>query len=204
MYFASETSPEAPIEAGAEAAVPADEAPLAAAPEALRGALEKRGFEQLTAVQQSVAQADDGARDLRISSQTGSGKTVAIGFALAAKLVDPARVGPTTLIIAPTRELTQQIAAVCNKLKRAAPVRCVAVYGGASQSEQEDELAQPTSMATLVVGTPGRLLAVMGTRALGLERARLLVLDEADRMLDMGFEPQIRKVRCPRSKESSA
>ena len=93
MYFESEKSPEAPSEAGAEAAVPTDEAPLAAAPEALRGALEKRGFEQLTAVQQSVAQADDGARDLRISSQTGSGKTVAIGFALAAKLVDPARVG---------------------------------------------------------------------------------------------------------------
>lgn len=80
---------------------------------------------------------------------------------------------------------------MCNKLKRAAPVRCVAVYGGASQSDQEDELAQPTSMATLVVGTPGRLLAVMGTGALGLERARLLVLDEADRMLALGFAEQL-------------
>ena len=69
------------------------------------------------------------------------------------------------------------------------------MYGGASQSEQEDELAQPTSMATLVVGTPGRLLAVMGTGALGLERARLLVLDEADRMLALGFAEQLEQIR---------
>ena len=116
MYFEPEKSDEAPnevassaneasMEAGSsegeaptEAPSSASESPLAAAPAALLAALTKRGFEKLTPVQEAVANADDGARDLRISSQTGSGKTVAIGFALADKLVAPDRVGPTTLV----------------------------------------------------------------------------------------------------------
>ena len=102
---------------------------------------------------------------------------------------------PSALVIAPTRELTQQIASVCNKLKRAAPVRCVAVYGGASQSEQEDESQKANADGDACAGTPGGLLAVMGTGALGLERARLLVLDEADRMLALGFAEQLEQIR---------
>ncbi|MEC8653230.1 MAG: DEAD/DEAH box helicase [Planctomycetota bacterium] len=189
MYFESEKSPEAPIEAGAEAAVPAEEAPLAAAPEALRGALEKRGFEQLTAVQQSVAQADDGARDLRISSQTGSGKTVAIGFALAAKLVDPARVGPTTLIIAPTRELAMQVREELSWLFAGMKdVRCEVVTGGTNLDRERLRLQRKPSV---LVGTPGRLLDHLRRGGLDISSVSQLVLDEADQMLDLGFKDEL-------------
>ena len=78
-------------------------------PAALRDALSRRGFTQLTSVQTAVLAADDGARDLQITSQTGSGKTVALGFVLAAGLqsTPPSPLGPTTLIIAPTRDATR-------------------------------------------------------------------------------------------------
>ena len=102
---------------------------------------------------------------------------------------------PSTLVVAPTRELALQVAGVCGKLRRAAPVRCVAVYGGASQEDQEEQLAQPSSLALLVVGTPGRITATLETDALGLERARMLVLDEADRMLALGFADQLEVIR---------
>jgi superfamily II DNA/RNA helicase len=128
--------------------------------------------------------------------QPGSGKTLAyllpaVEFAMLdvrdnprPKKALPGR--PSALVVAPTRELALQVAGVCNKLRRAAPVRCVAVYGGASQEEQQEQLAQPSSLALLVIGTPGRLVAVLETGSLGLERARLLILDEADRMLALG------------------
>jgi ATP-dependent RNA helicase DDX5/DBP2 len=99
------------------------------------------------------------------------------------------------LVVAPTRELTLQISGVCNKLKKAVPVRAVAVYGGASQEEQEEALAQHTSQALLVIGTPGRLLAVLESGALQLDRCAMLVLDEADRMLALGFEEQLSTIR---------
>jgi ATP-dependent RNA helicase DDX5/DBP2 len=144
-------------------------------------------------------------RDVLGIAPPGSGKTLAyllpaVEFAMRDARDNPRKKRdlpgrPSALVIAPTRELTQQIAGVCNKLKRAAPVRCIAVYGGASQEAQEEELSQPTSMATLVVGTPGRLLAVLATGALGLEKARMLVLDEADRMLALGFAEQLEQIR---------
>ena len=177
----------------------------AGVPDYFTDALKTLGHKRTTPVQRECWPPACVGRDVLGIAPPGSGKTLAyllpaVEFAMRDARDNPRKkrdpLGrPSALVIAPTRELTQQIAAVCNKLKRAAPVRCVAVYGGASQSEQEDELAQPTSMATLVVGTPGRLLAVMGTRALGLERARLLVLDEADRMLALGFAEQLEQIR---------
>ncbi len=177
----------------------------AGVPDYFTDALKTLGHKRTTPVQRECWPPACVGRDVLGIAPPGSGKTLAyllpaVEFAMRHARDNPRKkrdpLGrPSALVIAPTRELTQQIAAVCNKLKRAAPVRCVAVYGGASQSEQEDELAQPTSMATLVVGTPGRLLAVMGTRALGLERARLLVLDEADRMLALGFAEQLEQIR---------
>ena len=201
MYFESEESPEAPAETPAEAAVedaaPQQEAPLEApqdapleaAPEALRPALEKRGFEQLTAVQQAVADADDGARDLRISSQTGSGKTVAIGFSLAAKLVDPERVGPTTLIIAPTRELAMQVRDELSWLFAGMPdVRCEVVTGGTNLDRERVRLLRKPSV---LVGTPGRLLDHLRRGGLDISSVSQLVLDEADQMLDLGFKDEL-------------
>ena len=181
--------PQAATEDPAEGATPASEEPLAAAPEALRGALEKRGFEQLTPVQQSVAEADEGSRDLRISSQTGSGKTVAIGFALAAKLVDPVRVGPTTLVIAPTRELAMQVREELSWLFAGMPnVRCEVVTGGTNLDRERVRLRRKPSV---VVGTPGRLLDHLRRGGLDISSVSQLVLDEADQMLDLGFKDEL-------------
>ena len=117
-------------------------------------------------------------RDVLGIAPPGSGKTLAyllpaVEFALRdardfprAKR-DP-RGRPSALVITPTRELAMQVATVCRKLKRAAPVRCVAVYGGASQAEQEEELAQPSSLALLVVGTPGRCVLYTGPHTTAL------------------------------------
>jgi ATP-dependent RNA helicase DeaD len=185
MYFESEKSPETP----AEGASPEREAPLEAAPEALRAALQKRGFEQLTAVQQAVADADDGARDLRISSQTGSGKTVAIGFALAAKIVDPERAGPTTLIIAPTRELAMQVRDELSWLFAGLPdVRCEVVTGGTNLDRERVQLRRRPAV---LVGTPGRLLDHLRRGGLDASSVCQLVLDEADQMLDLGFKDEL-------------
>ena len=103
MTNEAELSPDSPT---VPASPDLDQA-LTGTPDPLLPALKRRGFEKLTAVQEAVANADDGRRDLRISSQTGSGKTVAIGFALADRVLEQDRVGPTTLIIAPTRELAR-------------------------------------------------------------------------------------------------
>src|SRR5688572_21804738 len=98
----------------------AQDAPFAAVPAPLRTAMERRGFAALTPVQvavlNSLGETKDGARDLQITSQTGSGKTVALGFALAPALLGATgdRVGPTTLVIAPTRELAAQL---CDELQ---------------------------------------------------------------------------------------
>ena len=185
MYFEPEKSLETPVEADA----PESTTPLQAAPEALRSALEKRGFEKLTAVQEAVANADDGKRDLRISSQTGSGKTVAIGFALAEKLLDPDRVGPTTLVIAPTRELAMQVNEELSWLFAGLrDVRCEVVTGGTNLDRERVRLRRKPSV---VVGTPGRLLDHLRRGGLDISSVSQLVLDEADQMLDLGFKDEL-------------
>lgn len=185
MYFEPEKSDETPTEATSDAG----ESPLAAAPEVLLEALTKRGFEKLTTVQEAVANADDGSRDLRISSQTGSGKTVAIGFALADKLVLPDRVGPTTLVIAPTRELAMQVRDELAWLFAGMPdARCEVVTGGTNLDRERVRLLRKPSV---VVGTPGRLLDHLRRGGLDISSVRQLVLDEADQMLDLGFKDEL-------------
>ena len=118
------------------------------------------------------------------------------------------------LIVAPTRELAQQIASVGNKLKRAAPVKLVCMVGGTNQQEQEESLLAPTKLGVLVVGTPGRLCATVCFNAGGTKKSddgsgksivvqasenrlgecKIFILDEADRMLALGFEPQLEQL----------
>lgn len=99
--------------------------------------------------------------------------------------------GPLGLILAPTRELSVQIFEECEKFAKSCLVKSCVIYGGAKKSPQIRELRQGVH---LVVATPGRLIDMLEARHTNMRRVTYLVLDEADRMLDMGFEPQIRKI----------
>ena len=186
-------------------AVPVGEEDASAVPDYFLDALRALGHKGTTPIQRECWPHCCAGRDVLGIAPPGSGKTLAyllpaVEFALRDARDRPRtkrdpRGRPSTLVVAPTRELALQVAGVCGKLRRAAPVRCVAVYGGASQEDQEEQLAQPSSLALLVVGTPGRITATLETDALGLERARMLVLDEADRMLALGFADQLEVIR---------
>lgn len=134
-------------------------------------------------------------RDFIGVSQTGSGKTLA--FILPALIhIDaqpPLRQseGPIALILAPTRELACQIHREAANFGNARQIRCTALYGGSPRGVQESQLIRGSE---IVIGCPGRLLDFLENQVTNLKRTTYLVLDEADRMLDMGFEPQIRKI----------
>ncbi|MCR9245876.1 MAG: DEAD/DEAH box helicase [bacterium] len=163
--------------------------PFAGVPETVLPALQRRGFEGLTPVQRAVLDADDGKRDLRISSQTGSGKTVALGLTLADTLDRPDRVGPTTLVIAPTRELAMQVRTELEWLfADLSNARCEVVTGGTSVLAERSRLRRRPAV---LVGTPGRLLDHLREGALDLSSVQQLVLDEADQMLDLGFKDEL-------------
>ena len=165
--------------------------PFADVPPVLRAALVRRGFPGLTEVQAAVLHADDGVRDLRIRSQTGSGKTVALGLALVARVAGGSsqRLGPTTLVIAPTRELAAQVKEELAWLFADVPsVQCAVVTGGTNIARERMQLSRRPAV---VVGTPGRLLDHLSNQALDLSGVRQLVLDEADQMLDLGFKDEL-------------
>lgn len=181
---------------------PAD--PFAGVPPFLRSSLEKRGFPQLTRVQAAVVEALDdperGAKNLRISSQTGSGKTVAIGIALAPHVLAddalapaaPRRRGPAAIVITPTRELAAQVQSELEWLFEARPdVRVDVVTGGTDVRREKQRLREP---AGILVGTPGRLLDHIRSRALDVSSVTEVVLDEADQMLDMGFKDELDQI----------
>jgi len=173
--------------------------PFQGVPVQLADAMRKRGFSELTSVQRSVVDAESSGRDLRISSQTGSGKTVALGIALASHFLDAApgaktqgRRGPAALVIAPTRELAVQVAEELSWLYQGIQgLKIAVVTGGAHMGRERMQLA---SRPALVVGTPGRLLDHHRNRALDCSAVEHVVLDEADRMLDMGFREELEAI----------
>lgn len=137
-------------------------------------------------------------KDMVGSSQTGSGKT--LGFVLPALMHIQAQLklqphrwtdGPIALVLAPTRELAVQIIAESNAYVRKLGLKAAAVYGGSQRGGQQQELRQGVH---LLVATPGRLIDFLADGTTNLRRVSYVVLDEADRMLDMGFEPQIRQI----------
>ncbi|MCB9590305.1 MAG: DEAD/DEAH box helicase [Polyangiaceae bacterium] len=165
--------------------------PLDGVPEPLRAAFEERGYSSLTEVQRAVLDADSPGRNLRISSQTGSGKTVALGMVLAKELLEPApgRSGPEALVITPTRELANQVAEELSWLfsgVRGVDVACVT--GGTEVWKDKKPLARKPR---ILVGTPGRLNDHLTTGVLNADSVRHVVLDEADQMLDMGFKDDL-------------
>ena len=155
----------------------------------LSASLAKKGYTQLTPVQEAVLAPDLAERDLRISSQTGSGKTLAIGFSLrqllAAEGKPSARVAaPRALVVTPTRELAQQVQAELSWLYALSKVKVACVTGGASYRDEHRSLAHGPEV---VVGTPGRLLDHLNRGSIDARELKAIVLDEADRMLDLGF-----------------
>ena len=184
--------------------IPPNDDPFAGVPAPLRASLEKRGFTALTRVQSAVVaaltDAETGSRNLRISSQTGSGKTVALGIALAQRVCDddatpPASArprGPAALVITPTRELAAQVQSELEWLFEVRPeVRVDVVTGGTDVRREKQRLRVPSR---ILVGTPGRLLDHIRSGALDCAGVREVVLDEADQMLDMGFKDELDQI----------
>ncbi|XP_043724140.1 ATP-dependent RNA helicase-like protein DB10 [Telopea speciosissima] len=134
------------------------------------------------------------SRDIVAIAKTGSGKTLGYlipGFIHLKRRRNNSQLGPTVLILSPTRELATQIQDEAVKFSRSSRISCTCLYGGAPKPPQLRELDRG---ADIVVATPGRLNDILEMRRVSLSQVSYLVLDEADRMLDMGFEPQIRKI----------
>jgi ATP-dependent RNA helicase RhlE len=157
--------------------------------EVVTGELAKRGIATPFAVQKMVIPDVLAGHDVLAQSPTGSGKTLAFGVPLVERLRD-SDPRPSALVLAPTRELALQIVEDLRPLAHARALSIAAVYGGAGIVKQ----ARNAGRAHILVATPGRLLDLIDRRDVALDRIRLLVLDEADRMLDMGFRPVVDKI----------
>ena len=147
-------------------------------------ALEDMGFSDAMEVQSTCFAPVMGGRDITVQSRTGSGKTLAFAIPFAEGLVDPGARVVQALVLLPTRELALQVAEECRKVCGGSGLSAVPIYGGAPIGPQMDQLKRG---AQIVVGTPGRVLDHMRRKTLRTDRIRVLVLDEADEMLSMGF-----------------
>jgi ATP-dependent RNA helicase DeaD len=159
-------------------------------------ALRKKGYETLTSVQSAVLDPKLADADLRVLSQTGSGKTVAIGFLLRKVVMDDhaseSRAGrPRALVLTPTRELARQVESELRWLYGALGIKVASVTGGASY---RDELRALADGPAVVVATPGRLADHLDRKSVRTDNVAAVVLDEADRMLDMGFRDDIEAI----------
>jgi ATP-dependent RNA helicase RhlE len=152
-------------------------------------ALERRDITKPFPVQQLVVRDALAGHDLLVQSPTGSGKTLAFGIPLVERLERGAGPG-TALVLAPTRELASQIVEELRSVAEARQLRIAAVYGGVGFGPQ----SAAARKADILVATPGRLEDLIDRGVVALDRVRVLVLDEADRMLDMGFKPAVSRI----------
>jgi superfamily II DNA/RNA helicase len=166
---------------------------------AVAGALADLGITSPFAIQRLVIADVLAGHDVLAQSPTGSGKTIAFGAPIADRIEATDR-RPAALILAPTRELASQIVADVRPLAHARALSIAAVYGGVGIVKQ----AREASRAHIVVATPGRLEDLLGRGDLTLDRVKILVLDEADRMLDMGFKPAVDRIvaLCSRDRQT--
>ncbi len=160
-------------------------------PESFREAAGRAGWTDLMPVQAKTIPYILAKRDLMVQSQTGSGKTGAFVLPILDR-IDPKRAECQALVLVPTRELAKQVEAEAELLAGPSGTRTVAVYGGVGYGPQIDAFKKG---AHLVVGTPGRILDHLMKRSLSLEGLEILVFDEADRMLSMGFYPDMKKIQ---------
>ena len=168
-------------------------------PEEILDIIDKVGYKEPSPIQRQAIPIGLTNRDIIGVAETGSGKTCAFLIPLLVwiqslpkqTVIEEADQGPYAIIMAPTRELAQQIEEETNKFGEPLGIRTVAVIGGLSREEQGFKLRLGCE---IVIATPGRLIDVLENRYLVLSRCTYIVLDEADRMIDMGFEPEVQKV----------
>ena len=183
-----------PVEEPAEQKVRFTTFPL---PGTLQNAIQQAGFEYCTPIQAASLPHTLSGNDLLGKAQTGTGKTAAFLVTIIAGLLDnPIEehyAGETrSLILAPTRELAMQIAKDAEQLSRGSGLTVLTLVGGVDYEKQQSMLEQAS--IDILVATPGRLQDFLGKRKVYLDQLEVLVIDEADRMLDMGFIPQVRRI----------
>ena len=166
---------------------------------AVTNALASQGIDSPFAIQRDVIGDVLQGRDVLVKSPTGSGKTLAFGIPLVDR-TSAEGPRPTALVLAPTRELVTQIVAQISPIAHARALRVTAVYGGVGLVAQ----AKNAARSHVIVATPGRLEDLLARRAFSLGQIKMLVLDEADRMLDMGFRPAVDRIaaQCPRGRQT--
>jgi ATP-dependent RNA helicase RhlE len=159
------------------------------------------GFDTPTPIQQEVIPLALAGRDIIATAETGSGKTAAFLLPLIQRLRNGRNGRTRALILSPTREIAAQTAEQCAVLTHGTPLRTIDVYGGLGMARQHEALKAGYE---IVVATPGRLLDHCRRRSARLDAVEVLVLDEADRMMDMGFIPDLRRIlaRLPRERQS--
>src|SRR5918994_857901 len=163
------------------------------------GALAKRGITEPFAVQRLAIADVLAGKDVLVQSPTGSGKTLAFGVPIVDRIPADSR-RPAALILAPTRELAEQIVDELHSVAHSRALSVAPVYGGVGIQAQ----ARKAAKAHIVVATPGRLEDLLRRRDLKLDRVQTLVIDEADRMLDMGFKPALDRIvaQVPRERQT--
>lgn len=161
--------------------------------ERLQKALDAQGITTPTAVQQATVAAALSGKDLMISAVTGSGKTYAFLLPMLQRFIDTPspKTGTRALILVPTRELAEQVAKACEQLAAFTQIKSLSIYGGEGFKEQAAKLRKNPEV---LVATPGRLIEHLERQTVDLKDLEILVLDEADRMLDMGFSEDVLKI----------
>jgi len=161
--------------------------------ESLQEAVKKMGFEETTPIQAEAIPPGLAGRDIIGCAQTGTGKTAAFLLPAFQRLLQDERKTkhPRVVVLAPTRELVIQVARDAQALAGRTPIRIAAIYGGAKMGPQINKLRRGVDV---VIATPGRLQDHMRRKNINFKALQVLVLDEADRMLDMGFLPDIKKI----------
>lgn len=164
-------------------------------------AVEGLGYQEPTPIQSEAIPRFLEGRDVIGSAQTGTGKTAAFALPILSELGQHGP-GPRCLVLEPTRELAVQTHENFVKYAKFTPLRVGLIYGGVGYGKQRDDLKAGMDV---IVATPGRLLDHMGEGAIDLGRVKFLVLDEADRMLDMGFLPDVRRIllKCAKERQTS-
>ncbi|MDP8924466.1 MAG: DEAD/DEAH box helicase [Chloroflexota bacterium] len=169
--------------------------------ESVARALDEMGYREPTEIQAAAIPVLLAGRDVMGQAQTGTGKTAAFGIPMVEQ-IDTEQAEVQAIVLAPTRELALQISKEIARIGGHAGVRLATIYGGAPMSKQLVELKRG---AQIVVGTPGRILDHLSRGTLSLRTVKFFVLDEADRMLDMGFMPDVERIlrRTPRSRQTA-